>query len=88
MSIITLTKQSAGLNSGDALRGDGAPDTDNSEILPPRPSEGDILRTISTAMVLAGIRALGNMQDREEAGEDISKSDVVCAVYAAMHRLK
>lgn len=66
-----------------AHAGDGAP-----EIIPPRKSEAEVIRSISTAMVFAGIRALGEWQDREDAGEDVSKSDVVCAVYAAMHRLK
>lgn len=60
----------------------------NPEVLPPKMSETDIIRSINTAMVLAGIRALGEWEAREGAGEDVSRADVVCAVYAAMHRLK
>jgi hypothetical protein len=58
------------------------------EILPPNKSEAEIVRSITTAMVFAGIRALGECEARQESGEDVSKSDVVCAVYAAMTRLK
>ena len=83
MHIITLTKQPtiSSTAAAPASIGDGAP-----EILPPQLSEGEILRGISTAMIFAGIRALGEWQARKDAGEVISQADVVCAVYAAMRR--
>ena len=48
-------------------------------------SEGEIMRTeISMAMILAGVRALCECEDRKEPGLVVTDSDLVCAVYAAM----
>ena len=59
----------------------------NAEILPPVRSESDIIREeITLAMVMAGIRALGGWQERKDCGQDVSKSDLVTAIYASMRR--
>ena len=81
MSVITLTKQGAQYSpaavspQGDA----GAP-----EVLPPKKSATEIIRTeITTAMNMRGVCAC---ESKMEAGETVSKSDLVCAVYAAMRQ--
>jgi len=54
-------------------------------VLPPVLGETDAMRAeITDAMVLAGIRALGQWQQREDAGESVTKRDLVCAVFASM----
>jgi len=47
--------------------------------------ESDIIRKeITDAMVMAGIRALGQWQRRKDAGEAVTQRDLLCAVYSAM----
>jgi hypothetical protein len=48
-------------------------------------SEGTIIRTeITEAMVLAGVGALADCEDKKAAGKPVTDADLVCAVYAAM----
>jgi hypothetical protein len=50
-------------------------------------SEAAIIRAdISDAMVMAGIGALCEWEDRREAGQTVTDRDLVCAIYAAMRR--
>jgi len=58
------------------------------EILAPQKAEADIIRKeITTAMVMAGVAAAREWESRCEAGDQLTKTDLVCAVYAAMRRL-
>ena len=54
------------------------------EVLPPPQSESDIYRRISDAMILAGIRALGEWEACRDAGRIATDRDLVCAVFVAM----
>ncbi len=57
-------------------------------IIAPDKSEWEIVqREITTAMVFAGLRTLGQWEERKEAGESVTKGDLVSAIYAAMRRL-
>ena len=63
--------------------GAGAP----AEVLPPERSATEIIRTeITTAMIMRGVAALMDCESRTELGQTVSKSDLVCAVYAAMRQ--
>lgn len=42
---------------------------------------------ITTAMVLAGIDALGEMEDKRAAGAHVTPGDIACAVYSAMRSI-
>lgn len=54
-----------------------------------RVSETETIRSgITDAMVLAGVRALAECEERREAGGMVTDSDLVCAIYASMHRSK
>jgi hypothetical protein len=53
----------------------------------PVPTEIEIIRAgINQAMILAGIHALRECEDRREIGRAVTDSDLVCAIYAAMRR--
>ncbi len=57
------------------------------EVLRPEVSETDIIRReVTDAMVLAGVRALGQWQERKDAGERVTKADLVSSIYALMRR--
>lgn len=56
----------------------------NGELIPPSPSQYEIVRQISPAMLLAGIRASGEWDEKRRDGIPAAKSDLVCAVYVAM----
>ena len=56
-------------------------------ILPPERSETDVIRLeITDAKIMAGIRALGEWQEKKDYGQSVTKSDLVCAIYASMRR--
>jgi hypothetical protein len=57
------------------------------EVLPPQRSAMDVIRNeITTAMIMAGVAALVDCESRRVTGENVSNSDLVCAVFAAMRR--
>jgi hypothetical protein len=54
-------------------------------ILPPNKGQTDIIREdVSLAMIFAGIEALGLWEKNRDAGQPVTKSDLVVSIYAAM----
>lgn len=49
-------------------------------------SKQDVLDSVSTAMVLVGINALSEWEEKKAAGQDVSDGDLVTAIYEAMKR--
>jgi hypothetical protein len=59
------------------------------EIESARRGQSEIVRSeITGAMLLAGIAALGEWDQKRRDGLEVSKSDLVCGVYAAMRLAK
>jgi hypothetical protein len=57
------------------------------EVIGPVKSQTEIVRDgVSLAMIFAGIEALGLWEKNRDAGQQVTKTDLVVSIYAAMFR--
>lgn len=55
------------------------------ELIAPQRGESDIVREeVTQAMIMAGIVALGEWEEKRDYGREVTKTDLVCAIFAAM----
>lgn len=68
----------------DILEGAGI----KAEVLPPLRGETDIIREeITLAMVMAGVGAHGEWEEKRECGHPVTLTDLVSTIYASMRQI-